>query len=89
MSTIIEFDDTDLQALGRNGYMRCEALDITPIKGGEQVVLTPVNSRRVLGRRHIEIQTSKIPGLIDVLSQIHSRGFVEQSRLARKRAGVT
>jgi hypothetical protein len=68
---------------GRNGYAKCNGLDIQPLDHNESVLLAPLTSRGVVGRCDIEVPLEALPEVIAKLQALIARPTEKLVRKAR------
>ena len=56
---------------GRNGYMKCNGLDLMAMSNDTELIISPLTSKGDVGRCDIAIPIEKIPKIISALKVIY------------------
>ena len=56
---------------GRNGYGKCNGIDLLPLDHNKSLMIAPLTSRGDVGRCDIEVPMENLPELIAKLQEIY------------------
>ena len=67
---------------GRNGYLKCNGVQFTPLQHNNSVLMLAVNSRGDVARCDIEIPAEALPELIETLQKLKEQNDAAASKLS-------